>query len=240
MQEMMLFLLIAFSAQAEVYIVERVVDGSTLLFTNGEEAHLIGIDVSKIGYEATEYVRKWVEEKEVRLEFDTQKKNEQGQLQVYVFKQIEVEIDLDRVGKDLNRVIFPIDDQGNYEFFLNAVVLSNGYAKPYNSAPNEKYAKLFEELYKEAKKEKRGFWKSGHLRNITECTKAGGMLKNIKECDGSDSDWCFISKTEQCYAHQVRSGKCSVGEYSQEFDAIIGITPRVLCDSEEDANDADK
>jgi endonuclease YncB( thermonuclease family) len=230
---MVLFLLIASAAHAQTHTVERVIDGNTIRLADGQEAHLIGLDISKVGYEATEHVRRWIEGKEVRLEFDAEEKNEEGRLQVYVFKRIEVEVDLAKAGKDLNRVIFPVDDEGSYEFFLNAVVISNGYAKVLESELNKKYSELFEELYTEAKKEKRGFWKRGHLRNIAQCAKAGGMLRNIKECDNSDSDWCIVSDTQQCYAHQVRNGKCSVGEYSEEMDAIVGITPRVLCDEEE-------
>ncbi len=48
-------------------------------------------------------------------------------------------IDLVKAGKDLNRVIFPVDDEGSYEFFLNAVVISNGYAKVLESELNKKY-----------------------------------------------------------------------------------------------------
>ncbi|MFH0855594.1 MAG: hypothetical protein V1869_03685 [Candidatus Omnitrophota bacterium] len=66
--------------------------------------------------------------------------------------------------------------------------------------------------------------------NLSECEKAGGKLTKIKECDGSESSWCVISAKEQCYADQVENGKCSVGKYSEESKAIVGISPRVLCD----------
>ena len=66
--------------------------------------------------------------------------------------------------------------------------------------------------------------------NLSECEKAGGKLTKVKECDGSESDWCVISEKEQCYADQVKDGKCTVGKYSEELKAIVGISPRVLCD----------
>ncbi|MFH0762685.1 MAG: hypothetical protein V1925_02215 [Candidatus Omnitrophota bacterium] len=67
----------------------------------------------------------------------------------------------------------------------------------------------------------------------SECEKAGGQLTKTQECDGLESDWCVISERQQCYADQVQDGKCTVGEYSEELQAIIGITPRVICDSKD-------
>ncbi|MFC1510049.1 hypothetical protein ACFL49_00095 [Candidatus Omnitrophota bacterium] len=65
---------------------------------------------------------------------------------------------------------------------------------------------------------------------LSACEKAGGTIKIIKECDGSESDWCDISEKEQCYADQVEEGGCTVGEYSEELGGITGISPRVFCD----------
>lgn len=65
----------------------------------------------------------------------------------------------------------------------------------------------------------------------SECEKAKGETIKIEECDGSQSDWCVISGKEQCYADQVKEGRCIVGEYSEELKGIVGITPKVLCDT---------
>lgn len=68
------------------------------------------------------------------------------------------------------------------------------------------------------------------LQQSSECEKAGGVSFSIKECDGSESEWCKISEEEQCYSDQVKSGKCIVGEYDEELGGIVGVTPRVVCD----------
>jgi len=65
---------------------------------------------------------------------------------------------------------------------------------------------------------------------LSECEIAGGYIKMDEECNGEKSEWCVISKKEQCYADQVVNGRCSVGEYSEELKGIVGISPRVLCD----------
>jgi len=95
---------------------------------------------------------------------------------------------------------------------------------------------VFKELYKEARDNNRGLWGNdapSHNKNLSECQKAGGRLTKTRECDGSESVWCFISEKEECYADQVSKGKCTVGEYSEELRGIVGISPRVLCDSEQ-------
>jgi len=63
-----------------------------------------------------------------------------------------------------------------------------------------------------------------------DCTRAGGYLFEIEECDGSKSPWCEISEKEQCYLDKVIDGRCSEGVWSEEYQAIVGITPKVLCD----------
>lgn len=68
-------------------------------------------------------------------------------------------------------------------------------------------------------------------KNLTECEKAGGNVVQIEECDGSKSDWCIISAKEQCYADQVKDGHCTAGHYDEELKGIVGISPKVLCDS---------
>ena len=62
------------------------------------------------------------------------------------------------------------------------------------------------------------------------CKEAGGQITFIEECDGSRNLWCVISEKEQCYADQVKEGRCAEGTYSEELGGIVGITPRVLCE----------
>jgi endonuclease YncB( thermonuclease family) len=67
-------------SNAQTYKVERVVDGDTLLLTNGEYVRLIGVDtpetkhpekpVEYFGEEASRFTQGMVEGKEVRLEYD--------------------------------------------------------------------------------------------------------------------------------------------------------------------------
>lgn len=68
--------------------VQRVLDGRTLELSNGETVSLIGIDMFKDieqGKRAAEFTRQLVEGKQVRLEYDVQKKDKCGRTLVHVF-----------------------------------------------------------------------------------------------------------------------------------------------------------
>ncbi|MDD2752768.1 MAG: thermonuclease family protein [Candidatus Omnitrophica bacterium] len=137
-------------------IVQRVVDGDTLLLENGERVRLIGIDtpelhpseklnrdsqrtqqdagtIQKLGQQAYEFTKKLVEGKAVSLEFDLEKYDKYNRLLAYVYL------------KDGT--------------FVNADIVKQGYASLMTIAPNVKYADLFSKLYQEAQENQRGLWK---------------------------------------------------------------------------------
>jgi micrococcal nuclease len=81
--------------QSEPHSVARVIDGDTLLLTNGLRVRLIGVDtpetkhpdepVDPLGVEATEFVRKQIGSSSVRLEFDRQRLDRYDRLLAYVW-----------------------------------------------------------------------------------------------------------------------------------------------------------
>jgi len=173
----LLLILIPAIAFAQTYTVERVIDGDTIVVTTpegkSEKVRLIGIDapesrdndkakqdskrtgqdletINKMGQEATEFVKRWVKlGQEVRLEFDIQERDKYGRLLAYVY--------LKPIGWEKTPRWLYLGPEGG--LFLNAVIISAGYATPMTIPPNVKYADLFEELYEEAREQKRGLWK---------------------------------------------------------------------------------
>ncbi len=174
-------ILIACSAHAQTYTVERIIDGDTLKLTNGERVRLIGIDtpesqpndkaqrdsertgqdletINKMGQEATEFVKGLIKPRqEVRLEFDVQERDKYGRLLAYVF-----------LGICPNDTLCKYEAVAWHEYkkldglpynFINATIIKAGYATPMTIPPNVKYADLFKELYEEARNEGRGFWR---------------------------------------------------------------------------------
>jgi len=137
-------------------LVQRVVDGDTLVLINGERVRLIGIDtpemhhsdklirdskrsgqdvrtIQSLGRLSYEFTKKLVEGKEVSLEFDVEHKDKYDRLLAYIFL------------KDGT--------------FVNAEIIKEGYASLMTIPPNVKYADLFLELYQQARENKRGLWK---------------------------------------------------------------------------------
>jgi micrococcal nuclease len=137
-------------------LVTRAVDGDTLVLENGERVRLIGIDtpemhvssklyrdaqrsqedvstIQKMGRQSYEFTKQLVEGKRVSLEFDVDKHDKYDRLLAYVYL------------KDGT--------------FVNAEIVKQGYASLMTFPPNVKYWDLFQELYREARENKRGLWK---------------------------------------------------------------------------------
>lgn len=134
----------------------KVIDGDTFKLENRENVRLIGIDcpesrvnakakkdskgtaqdlktITKMGKEATKFVKELVEGKYVKIQFDVERKDRYERLLAYMYLQ-----------------------DGS---FLNASIVKSGYASPMTIPPNVKYADLFQKLYQEARENKRGLWK---------------------------------------------------------------------------------
>ena len=122
--------------------VKRVIDGDTLLLTNGERVRLIGVNtpetkhpqkpVERFGKEAYLFTQRMAEGKEVRLEYDWQKRDKYDRLLAYVYLRDET--------------------------FLNAEIIKQGYGFAFTKYPF-KYLEEFRKYEREARENKRGLWK---------------------------------------------------------------------------------
>lgn len=121
------------------YLVERVIDGDTIVLENGERIRYIGIDTPELkgneymAIEAKEVNEKLVKNKKVKIEYDIEKKDYFGRTLAYVY--------CDGV-------------------FINAELIRTGHAISKKYPPNIKFAKIFDEIEKDAKKKKLGLWKN--------------------------------------------------------------------------------
>ncbi len=146
----------AYSADQFFYNISKAIDGDTLRLSNGEHVRLIGIDtpesryndklvrdskrsrrdidsIIKMGKEASNFTRKLVEGKNVRLEFDIERHDRYGRLLAYVYL-----------------------EDGT---FVNSKIIEEGYAQVMTVTPNVKYAQTFLKLEREARQKKKGLWK---------------------------------------------------------------------------------
>jgi micrococcal nuclease len=124
--------------------VTRVVDGDTVEVTVGgatEDVRYIGIDtpesvapgqpVECFGHRASEFNRRLVEGRFVRLVFDTERRDQYGRLLAYVYLEDEL---------------------------VNATIVRRGYARTLTIAPNDRFAGLFARLEQRAGNAGRGLW----------------------------------------------------------------------------------
>lgn len=139
---LVIVLLSTFSSAGDLATVKRAVDGDTLLLTNGERVRLIGVDtpetkhpkkpVQRFGKEAYLFTKGMVEGKEVRLEYDWQRRDRYNRLLAYVYL-------LDGT-------------------FLNVEAIKQGYGFAYTSFPF-KYLEEFRRYEREARENKRALWR---------------------------------------------------------------------------------
>ena len=130
------------STALDIVGVLRVIDGDTLLLTNGEKLRLIGVDtpetkhprktVQRFGREASLFTKRVVEGKEVHLGYDWPKRDKYGRLLAYVY----------------------LPDGA----FLNAEIIKQGYGFAYTKYPF-KFLEEFRKYEREARENKKGLWK---------------------------------------------------------------------------------
>jgi len=130
------------NAANPVFQVTRVIDGDTLLLSDGDKVRLIGVDTPELYHplkpvqyfarEASEFTREMVEGRQVRLEYDCRKRDKYGRLLAYVYL-----------------------EDGT---LLNAEIIRQGYGFAYTKYPF-RYLEEFRQNEREARENGRGLWK---------------------------------------------------------------------------------
>jgi micrococcal nuclease len=118
----------------------KVVDGDTVVLSDGRTLRYIGVDTPERGqpfYEAAKnFNRRLVQGRVVELEFDIERYDRYGRLLAYVF----------------------VRDAKGKRIFVNAELVRNGFARVYTKPPNVRYADLFVRLQEEAREKRKGLW----------------------------------------------------------------------------------
>lgn len=139
------------SGEDKGYVVKKVIDGDTFsILYQGKltSVRLIGIDTPESvhrdhskntswGKKASKYTKKKLTGETVYLQWDQQKTDQYGRLLAYVY-----------IKQDEKYLMF------------NQMLVEKGYARAVCYEPNHIYRETFELIQEQAKKEKRGFWKT--------------------------------------------------------------------------------
>ncbi len=115
--------------------VTRVIDGDTIVLSNGERVRYIGVDTPERDEPfyliARKFNRDLVEGRQIRIELDIQERDRYGRLLGYVY----------------------VDT-----LFVNATLVRDGMAVVATYPPNVKYVSLFTSLQKQARSNGLGLW----------------------------------------------------------------------------------
>ena len=116
------FLIKAFEEDYEIGIVERIVDGDTII-VNGSSVRLLGInspEKGEIGYfKAKEFLEENILEKEVKIYFGKDKTDRYGRKLGYIFLG-SLNVDLQSVREGYSNFYFPSGKDKYYNQFVNA------------------------------------------------------------------------------------------------------------------------
>ncbi|UCG35462.1 MAG: thermonuclease family protein [Candidatus Omnitrophota bacterium] len=148
--------------------VDEVIDGDTIKLSNGKLLRYIGIDTPEMrtkrgnqfiyspqpySLEAKEFNRNLVEGKFVRIEFDVEKHDRYKRLLGYCF-----------AGEE----------------FVNAKMITEGMAVIYTKPPNVKYADLFVDLQKQARKARKGLWGAYKIIDQSRAHKYINQIRTVR------------------------------------------------------------
>jgi len=135
------------SDESILYLVARAIDGDTIELENGEKVRYIGIDtpetkhpnkaVQCFGKEAHEKNKELVEGKYIRLQRDVSERDKYGRILRYVYV---------------------VDTDSNEEIFVNAELVSKGYAHASTFPPDVKFQEIFLDGQNYAREHKLGLW----------------------------------------------------------------------------------
>ena len=175
----LVFLWVSAAQAVDLRTVSHVSDGDTIVLDNREKVRLIGVDtpemhdearngrdaarnglkrqiVHRFAAEAKSFLRDLIEGKQVRLEYDWERKDKYGRTLAYVFLDSGLLKGTDLKGLSGYEVVTLEERQ---YVFVNATMVSAGYGFAYTRFPF-KYLDAFRDHEKQAKSARLGLWGS--------------------------------------------------------------------------------
>ncbi|MFC1717443.1 thermonuclease family protein [Candidatus Poribacteria bacterium] len=151
------------------FTVERIIDGDTVVLTDGRIVRYIGINTPELNEpyyeEAKEANRLLVEGKKVRLELDEQEKDRYGRTLAYIY----------------------VSDVS-----VNVELVRDGYARAYPYPPNTKYESAFANAEEEARQKSVGIWSSRPQERKVEIAKINYDAQG-NDRENLNDEWVIVA-----------------------------------------------
>jgi endonuclease YncB( thermonuclease family) len=186
--------------QQPLYVVERVIDGDTIVVQHAGKVRLLGINTPEIahrdraeeplGKEAHQRLKQLLDGNKVYLEFDQQRRDKYQRLLAHV-----------RLEDDTN---------------INELLLREGLARALFLQPNMKHLKRYYQVESKAQEKKRGLWARPEFQ-IRPANKAEECIKRFCRLRGTVRR---VERKRQ-YTYLQLAGKLQVAIHNQQLPQFL-------------------
>ncbi len=144
------------AGDAVYYTVSRVIDGDTIVLSDGQKVRLTGIDTPEVYFSEKLLRDSKKSGDDVKTIQALGKRASAFTKELCLGKKVRLEYDVNRRDRYKRTLAYVYLEDGT---FVNAKIIQEGFAQVMTVAPNVKYADLFLKLQKEAREANRGLWK---------------------------------------------------------------------------------
>ena len=139
------------------YTVSRVVDGDTIVLSDGRKIRLIGVDTPEVYYCEKLLRDSKKSGQDIKTIQALGKRASAFTKELCLGKKVRLEYDAERYDRYKRTLAYVYLEDGT---FVNAKIMQEGFAQVMTIPPNVKHADLFLKLQKEAREANRGLWKT--------------------------------------------------------------------------------
>ena len=139
------------------YAVSRVIDGDTIVLSDGLKVRLTGIDTPEVYFSEKLLKDSKKSGQDIKTIQDLGRRASAFTKELCLGKKVRLEYDVDRFDRYKRTLAYVYLEDGT---FINAKILQEGFAQVMTVVPNVKHADLFIKLQNEAREASRGLWKT--------------------------------------------------------------------------------
>ena len=139
------------------YAVSRVIDGDTIVLSDGLKVRLTGIDTPEVYFSEKLLKDSKKSGQDIKTIQGLGRRASAFTKELCLGKKVRLEYDVDRFDRYKRTLAYVYLEDGT---FINAKIVQEGFAQVMTVVPNVKYADLFIKLQNEAREASRGLWKT--------------------------------------------------------------------------------